>query len=57
MQIAELSTETTTNENVEKIQKANKKISEFFNYVNEENPSIGAISRKYNFENIQLKRK
>ena len=57
MQIAELSSETTANETVEKVQKANKGITEFFKYVNEENPTIGAITRKYDFEKIQLKKK
>ncbi len=54
MQIAELSSETTKNETVVQIQKANKDITEFFTYVNEENPAIGAICRKYNFEEINF---
>ncbi len=57
MQIAELSSETTGNDTVAKVQKANKGITEFFKYVNEENPTIGEITRKYDFEKIQLKRK
>ena len=57
MQIAELSSETTANETVAKVQRAKKGITEFFKYVNEENPTIGAISRKYDFEKIQLKKK
>lgn len=57
IQIQELSSETAKSETVESIQLADKKISEFFNYVNNENPSIGAICRKYKFEEINLKTK
>lgn len=57
MQIAEISSETTANESVEKIQKANKSITELFSYVNNEEPTIGAITVKYDFENIQLRGK
>lgn len=57
IQIAEISSETTKNETVEKIQKANKGITELFAYVNEEHPTIGAICRKYDFENVELRGK
>lgn len=57
IQIAEISSETTKNETVEKIQKAKKEITNFFTYVNEEHPTIGAICRKYDFENIELRGK
>lgn len=57
IQIAEISSEISKNETVEKIQKANKGITDFFTYVNEEHPTIGAICRKYDFEHIELKGK
>lgn len=57
IQIAEISSETSKNETVEKIQKANKGLTNFFTYVNEEHPTIGAICRKYNFEDIELRGK
>lgn len=57
IQIPELSSETAKNETVESIQKAEKNISEFFNYVNDKRPSIGEICRKYKFDEINLKKK
>lgn len=36
-------------------QKPKRSITKFFNYVNEGKPSIGAITRKYKFEEIQLR--
>lgn len=57
IQIAEISSETAKNETVEKIQKANKGITSLFTFVNEERPTIGAICRKYGFEDIQLRGK
>lgn len=57
IQIPELSSETAKRETVETIQKAKKSITEFFNYINEERPSIGEICRKYQFEDINLKSK
>jgi Asp-tRNA(Asn)/Glu-tRNA(Gln) amidotransferase C subunit len=57
IQIAELSSETSKRETVESIQKSKKEISKFFEYINEKNPKISEISRKYEFENIILKTK
>lgn len=50
-------------QNVEKMsgtlvnKKTNNSITKFFTYINREKPSIGAITRKYNFEEIQLRGK
>lgn len=57
IQIQELSSETAKNETVESIQKSPKTISEFFDYVNDERPSIAMICRKYKFDEIVLKKK
>ena len=57
VQIAEISSETSKNENVATIQKANKGITDLFTFINEERPTIGAICRKYDFENIELRGK
>ncbi|MCI8961890.1 MAG: hypothetical protein HFJ18_03090 [Clostridia bacterium] len=52
-------------QNIEKVSKKiengnNKKtsntITKFFTYINREKPSISAITRKYNFEEIELKK-
>ncbi|MCI8832748.1 MAG: hypothetical protein HFJ19_00855 [Clostridia bacterium] len=52
-------------QNIEKVSKKiengnNKKtsntITKFFTYINREKPSIAAITRKYNFEEIELKK-
>ncbi len=53
MQIAEID----NNDEIQKIQKVNKGISKLFTYINQEKTSIGAISRKYNFEEIELRGK
>lgn len=37
--------------------KTSNSITKFFTYINREKPSIGAITRKYNFEEIQLRGK
>ena len=57
MQISEISSETAKKETVNTIQMAKKRITELFNYVNDEHPSIGEICRKYRFEEINLKSK
>lgn len=57
IQIPELSSETAKNETVEAIQKAKKRITEFFDYVNDKRPSIADICREYNFDEINLKKK
>lgn len=36
--------------------KTSNSITKFFTYINREKPSIGAITRKYNFEEIELKK-
>ena len=52
-------------QNIEKVSKKiengnNKKtsntITKFFTYINREKPSISAITRKYSFEEIELKK-
>ena len=57
IQIQEISSETAKKETVESIQHAPKRISNFFNSVNDESPSIGEICRKFKFEEIELKTK
>lgn len=37
--------------------KTNNSITKFFTYINREKPSIAAITRKYNFEEVQLRGK
>lgn len=55
MEIAEISSEITKNESVKERQRAKKEITQFFTYVNEQNPTMGAIAGKYNFADIQLR--
>lgn len=54
MQNIEKVSETVVNGNNKK---TNNSITKFFTYINREKPSIAAITRKYNFEEIQLKGK
>ena len=54
MQNIERINETSVNGNSNK---TNNSITELFTYINQERPSIAAITRKYNFEEIELKGK
>lgn len=53
MQNAEEISKKIVNENNKK---TNNTITKFFTYINREKPSIAAITRKYNFEEIELKK-
>ena len=55
IQISEISSETAKNDTVKTIQNASKSITELFNYINSNNPSITDICVKYKFEDIELK--
>lgn len=57
IQIPEISSETSKNDTVKSVQLAEKKLTEFFDYVNDNHPSIGEICRKYKFDEIDLKTK
>ena len=57
IKISEISSETAKKETVESIQNAEKKLTTFFDFVNDEYPSIGEICRKFKFDEIELKNK
>ncbi len=57
MQNVERVSETVVNGNSKKTKKTKSSITEFFTYINRDKPSIASITRKYRFEEIQLKGK
>lgn len=55
MQATKISNKIDTNATIKNNSKLNKGISKLCTYIKQENTSIGAISMKYNFEEIELR--
>lgn len=52
-----MQTTKISNKTIQGNQRPTKGISKLFTYIKQENTSIGAISMKYNFEEIELRGK